>query len=138
LAKVSDKEGDDLLFKGDGLEIRAMKRTNGRLPAKEWVQRLDGKGTALFHAAATVLATNLRSGRDGGRAERIKNARHKLWELKVTKPGSSPPHHRLIFLREGTILWATHGFTKQKNKLPPPEIEQADRIADEWTEERAR
>lgn len=122
----------DLLFRGDWLHIRAMRRRNGRCPAKEWVDGLGKKGTALFHVAATITETNIRSGRPGDRAEKIKTSTEQLWELKVTKPGSSPPHLRILFVREGDTFWATHGFTKTKNRLPQSEIEEAERITAEW------
>ncbi len=46
----------------------------------------------------------------------------------------------MLFVREGAVLWATHGFTKQSNKLRQSDIDTGDRIAAEWKEgeERAR
>jgi phage-related protein len=139
MAKVPD-ESDDLLWQGDRFEIRAMKRQNGRYPARDWVDGLDKKGVALFYVAAKITETNFESGRPGDRAEKVKTSSAGLWELKVTKPGSSPPHHRMLFVREGDTLWATRGFTKTTNKLPQAEIDTGERIAAEWKEggERAR
>jgi phage-related protein len=111
-----------------------MRRRNGRYPAKVWVDGLDKKGYALFQVAAKITETNFASGRPGDRAEKVKASSEGLWELKVTKPGSTPPHHRMLFVREGDTLWATHGFTKKSNELPQSEIDTGERIALEWKE----
>lgn len=111
-----------------------MRRRNGSYPAKEWVDGLDKRGQALFQVAAKITETNFQSGRPGDRAEKIKTSTAGLWELKVTKPGSTPPHHRMLFVREGDVLWASHGFTKKTNKLPQAEIDAGERIAAEWKE----
>jgi hypothetical protein len=131
MAKVPNEE-DDLLWRGERFEIRAMQRRNRSYPAKEWVDGLDKKGSALFQVAAKITETNFQTGRPGDRAEKIKSSSAGLWELKVTKPGSTPPHHRLLFVRERDVHWATHGFTNTSNKLPQAEIETGDRIAAEW------
>lgn len=133
MAKVSGDE-DDPLWRGEHFEIRAMKRRNGSQPAREWVHGLDKKGRALFEVAAKITEVNFLSGRPGDRAEKIEASSQGVWELKVTKPGSSPPHHRMLFVRQGNVLWATHGFTKKSNKLPQSEIEAGDRITAEWRE----
>lgn len=133
MAKVPDDE-DDLLWEGERFEIRAMRRQNGSYPAKEWVGGLDKKGRALLEVAAKITETNFLSGRPGDRTEKIEASSEGLWELKVTKPGSSPPHHRMLFVRQGNVFWATHGFTKKSNKLPQKEIDTGDRIAAEWKE----
>jgi hypothetical protein len=138
MAKVSS-EDEDLLYDGDWLEIRAMSRRNGDLPAKTWADGLDKKGKAQLMAAATVIETTLRSGRPpAGRAEKVVGSACGLWELKVTKPGSTPPHLRLLYLRDGQTLWAAVGFTKQKNKLAQSDIDAGGAVAREWLEAEAR
>ena len=61
-----------------------------------------------------------------------------LLELKVTPPGSTAPHLRMIVVRDARTLWACHGFTKQKNKLEAKDISLALSIAEEWREEREK
>lgn len=132
MAKLQS-EDDDILFQGDWLTIRAMRRLNGSLPAREWFDGLDEQGQAKVLAAGKVLETTLRSGRPpAGRAGKVTNSKTGVWELKVTKPGSTPPHLRLFYLRKGRTLWAACGFTKQQNKLTAQEISTGDRIAEEW------
>lgn len=135
MPKLQD-EDDDILFQGDWLTIRAMRRPNGALLAKEWFDGLDEQGQAKVLAAGKILETTLRSGRPpAGRAEKVTTSRTGIWELKVTKPGSTPPHLRLFYLRKGRTLWAACGFTKQKNRLTAREVEAGDRIAEEWLAE---
>jgi hypothetical protein len=124
---------NDLICAGEWLTIRAMRRRDGTFPAKEWAEGLDKKGTGQLLAAAAIMETTLRANRPpAGRAEQVKASKIGLWELRVTKAGSTPPHLRLLFLRRGQTLWAAHGFTKQQNKLAASDITQGDSIALEW------
>lgn len=50
----------------------------------------------------------------------------------MTPKGSTPPHLRLLFVRQRQTLWAAHGFTKTSNKLKQRDIDAADRIVAEW------
>ncbi len=123
----------DVIYRGDWITLRAMRRRNGTLPAKEWADGLEAKGKGQLLAAVSILEISIRSGRPpAGRAELIKKSRLRLWELKVTKPGSTAPHLRLLYVRQGPTLWGANGFTKQKNELGAADVEEGDRIADEW------
>lgn len=131
------RPADDLIYAGEWLTIRAMRRRNGTLPAKEWADGLDKKGRGQLLSAAAIMETTLRAYRPpAGRAEQVKASEMGLWELRVTKAGSTPPHLRLLFLRRGQTLWAAHGFTKQQNKLAARDIAQGDSIALEWLQMR--
>ena len=136
MTKLPDPE-DDLLYQGDWLTVRAMRRRNGHLPAVEWWDGLNEKGKGQFLAAAKTIETTLRSGRPpAGRAEKVQISKLGLWELKVTKPGSTPPHLRVLYVREGQTLWAATGFTKKTNELATKDVETGDTITSEWKEER--
>ena len=122
-----------MLYKGDWLSVRAMTRTNGLQPALLWWEGLEKKGKGQFLAAVQVLETTLRSGRPpAGRAEKVRGSKNGLWELKVTKPGSKPPHLRAIYRLEGRVLWVAIGFSKQKNKLEQADVDQAENVTNEW------
>lgn len=124
---------DDVLYEGEWLTIRAMRRRNGRLPAVEWWESLDKRGKAKFLAAAEVVQNTLRSGRPpAGRLENVRGSKVGLLELRVTPKGGSPPHLRVLVLRREQTLWAANGFTKQKNKLERADVELGERIASEW------
>ncbi len=132
MAKLPERD-DDTLFEGDWLTIRAMSRRNGKMPAAEWYDSLNDKGKGQFLAAARTVETTLQSGRPpAGRAEQVKISKQGLWELKITKPGSSAPHLRMLFKREGTTLWAAVGFTKQKNRLEKGDAQLGDSVTEEW------
>ena len=124
---------DDVIYAGEWLTIRAMRRSNRTCPAKEWVDGLDKKGKGQLQAAAAILETTLRASRPpAGRAGLVDASKYGLWELRVTKAGSTPPHLRLLYLRRGQTLWAANGFTKKQNKLTSREIAEGDSIALEW------
>lgn len=119
--------------------MRAMRRRNGSLPAVEWWKDLKEKGKGQFLAAAKTIETTLRSGRPpAGRAEKVQISKQGLWELKVTKPGSTPPHLRVLYLREGRTLWAANGFTKKTNELTHQDVNLSDGITSEWMKERTQ
>jgi hypothetical protein len=125
--------GSDLIYAGDWLTIRAMRRGNSSYPAKEWADSLDKKGTGQLLAAAAILETTLRANRPpAGRAGLVDASKHDLWELRVTKAGSTPPHLRMLYMRRAQTLWAATGFTKQQNRLTSTDIAQGDSIAFEW------
>ncbi len=138
MAKVSGigEPDDDVLFDGDWLTVRAMRLPNGSMPAKDWHDtELGEKGTGQFLAACKVLETSFRSARPpAGRWETIPTSKHRLHELKVTKPGSTPPHLRALGFRDHQTVWLACGFTKTKNKLKKQEIEQGDSITSAWRE----
>lgn len=130
---------DDLIVAVGSLQLRAMKRANGSLPAKDWYDGLDNKGKGQVAAAVGVLESTILRGRPpAGRAEKLDASACGLWELKPTKQGGRPPHLRVLYLREGNTLWAAIGFTKQKNRLTAGEINAGDATAREWLDERER
>ena len=136
MAKVQPDDAD-LVVRVGSLELRAMRRNNGSLPAKDWYDALDNKGKGQVAAAVAVLESTILRGRPpAGRAEKLDGSACGLWELKPTKPGGKPPHLRVLFIREGTTLWAAIGFTKQKNRLTAGEINAGDTTAREWLERR--
>lgn len=103
------------------------------MPALAWVEQLDKRGLGQFRAACEILENTLRSGRPpAGRAEAIPRSRTGLWELKVTKPGGTPPHLRLLYVRERSTLWAATGFTKKQNQLTDGEVAAGDAVAEAW------
>jgi hypothetical protein len=126
-------EDESLLYVGEFISIRAITRLSGASPAKDWLDGLDKTGKAKFYSAAKILENSIRSNRPpSGRAEKIVGSRTGLWELKVTPAGGSPPHLRLLYVREGQVLWAATGFKKQSNKLRAQDIRQGETIVNEW------
>lgn len=130
---------DDVLFRGEHFIIRAMTKSNGRQPAKEWFDGLDEPGKGRFLAAAKILENTLMAGRPpAGRAGAINTSREDLWELRVTPKGGTPPHLRVAYLRERKTLWAATGFKKETNELDRQDIRNADSVAADWRRARER
>ncbi|HXF36349.1 MAG TPA: hypothetical protein VNO17_04115 [Actinomycetota bacterium] len=116
-----------------------MRRRNGHMPAVEWWQSLDNRGKGQFLAAAKIVENTLQRGRPpAGRLDKVAGSKVGLLELRVTMSGATPPHLRLLVLRQGRTLWAAYGFTKQKNHLEKKELKLGERIAREWREEENR
>lgn len=132
MSKVGNSE-DDVLYEGEWLLVRAMRRRNGSLPAKEWFDGLDKRGTARLLARSANVENSLRAGRPPGDAiGKIDGSATGLWELRVTPKGSTPPHLRALFLRRDRTLWVATGLTKKSNDLKAKDIAQGDTIAAEW------
>jgi hypothetical protein len=136
MGKVASSDvQEDCLYRGEWLTVRCMFRGGGGSPALDWFHGLEAKGKGQVIAACQVLETTLRSGRPpAGRAEHIPRSSTGLSELKVTKPGSTPPHLRAFFVRRGQTIWVADGITKQKNTLEPRDWSQAEGIAAAWIE----
>lgn len=134
ITKVSGgKTRSDCIYDGSWLMVRGIIRPNGSSPALDWKDGLQEKGKGQLLAACQVMETTLRSGRpSAGRAEPIKNSKVSLCELKVTKPGSKPPHLRALYVRRGRTLWIADGLTKQKNTISASDCIQAESIVAEW------
>lgn len=135
MAKVSEEDAD-IIYRASVFELRAMRRLNGELPARQWFDGLTKKGQGQVMAAVQVVETTLLAGRPpGGRAQKVVISTTGLWELKPTKPGGSPPHLRLLYLRRENVLWAAGGFSKQKNKLSSADVRACDEVTKEWIEQ---
>jgi hypothetical protein len=132
MTKVTTTDADDLICKVDGLEIRAMER-NGKFPTKEWADGLDKAMFGKLLGVAQLVANSIGQGRPpAGRWCKVKNSREDLMELRVTAPGGRAPHLRMLFVREGNVLWAANGFTKQKNELQAADVAAGDALATAW------
>jgi len=137
MAKVEAVD-DDVLWSGSQVTVRAARLSSGEMPAKTWVDSLDKKGKGQFLAACSVIETSWTSGRGtANRAGAIATSKQNVWELRVTSAGSTAPHLRLLFVREGMTMWALDGFTKQKNKLTSQDISRGDSVAEAWRSARS-
>ena len=132
MAKVGNAE-DDVLYDSEWLTVRAIRRANGQLPAKDWFDGLDDRGKARFLARVANVENSWRSGRPPGDAiAKVLNSTADLWELRVTPKGGTAPHLRVLYIREGQTMWAAYGFTKQSNDLKKQDIARGDHVAAEW------
>src|SRR5437588_493915 len=132
--RVSKSSGN-LIARGEAgvLELRAMTLGSGEMPAMDWYRQLDKKGIGQLHAALAIIETSFLSGRaPAGRTELIARSKFKLLEVRVTRPGATPPHLRLFVLRRRMTLYAACGITKKDNELKKRDIDEADRITATW------
>lgn len=128
----------DRIFYVGWLAVCAIRRPNGRSPAWEWYEDLDKRSKAKVISACKTMETTLRSGRPpAGRANKVENSTQGVWELRITRKGSTPPHLRALYVREGRVLWVAHGLTKQQNELKQRDIDFADSVVAEWREARS-
>lgn len=132
---AAKRHNEDLLYHGTFLQIRAMRRRNGTLPAKAWFDDLDPKDVVKLEVAAKMVETNLQLKRTvPGRLDML-DTDPRLLEIKVTRPGAGPPHLRMLGVRRENTLWIANGFSKQTNKLDARDIAEAVRITREWLDE---
>lgn len=123
----------DCIFVGDSISVRAMARPDGSMPACDWVSSLDSRGKGQLIAVCRVMDHSITSGRPpAGRSGPVHVSRCGLHELKVTAPGGSGPHLRLLYLRLENTLWVADGFKKQKNRLSRADVLRTDNVAREW------
>lgn len=127
-----EAQSDDLLFKGEILTVRAMRVADGNLPARAWWEGLEGKHQVKFRVAAENVDVDFRTGRRSGRTGIVDAKDNRLVEFRVTRPGASAPHLRMLGYRDQNTLWMAYGFTKQTDQLDTRDIRQADNITTAW------
>jgi hypothetical protein len=127
---------NDLICSIEQLTFRAIPNRAGKYPAKKFIQDLDHVATRDFRVAARILATSLATGRPpSGRSCRVAGSREHLWELRITPPGRTGPHQRLLFIRERDTIYVARGLTKRE-RLTRHEIDLADNAVRGWRERR--
>ena len=104
--------------------------------AGEFLGQLDAHERAQLVSAAALLAKSLAVGRPCSRSERVKGTRVKVFELKITPPGSRGPQLRLLYFRERRQILVARGYRKKQPGLPAGEVALAERAWREWREQR--
>lgn len=133
MAKVEpESDDDDVLYRGSWLTIRAVRKRNGRMPAKEWYENdLEVRDQTRFQAAARMFQEDLLSGRRSGRMTTVTDSRHRLTEFRITPGGGRGPHLRMLGIIDGQTVWVAHGFKKQTNRMNRQDIDKADGVMDD-------
>lgn len=99
----------------------------GRSPVQNYLERQTETDRALLLAKMkafceefpTLLTVN------------VKPLRGKVWEIRVT--GAHGAQHRLLYFIAGRELIVLHALTKKSRKIPPRELELAERRLKEMT-----
>lgn len=122
-----------MLWDGEWLKVRAMRKANGRSPAQEWLDVADATSQGRFLAAMKVIETSWRSGRQvPDRVSPLEASKQGLSEIRLTPKGSKAPHLRALGKRDGQTLWVATVFKKQTNQLKKKDINQGDLVAEDW------
>lgn len=128
MTKVSAKD-DDIIYRGDHLTIRAVRRRNGSMPAKEWFATLDPKLQVRVHATARVLENSWRVDRpDPEKWSKVRG--YDLWEFRATSK-KAQPSLRFYGAREGQTMWAAIGIAKKSQKTKRSDATLALRVLEE-------
>lgn len=85
-----------------------------------------------FESAGAYFTRMLATGAPAvGRVEKVSGSSQKLYELKITAPGSDGPQLRLLCAVEGGRILCVRGIDKRRRRLRPNDIKIADRaVAD--------
>lgn len=66
------------------------------------------------------------------RIEKVKGASGKIYELKITAPGSKGPQLRVLCLVKGRAILCLRGIDKRQSRLRRQDIEAADKAATDY------
>jgi hypothetical protein len=116
------------LFECNGFSIHSLTKQ-----AEHFALALSERDWAKFDAAMEYLTRCLRTGAPVvGRAEKISGSRHKVFELKITAPGSKGPQLRMLCAVEGRQILCVRGIDKRQPKLRLEDIRAADKALREY------
>lgn len=111
------------LFKCNGFSIHLTTKQ-----AERFALALSERDWAKFDATMEYLTRCLRTGAPVvGRAEKVSGSARKLYELKITAPGSKGPQLRMLCGVEGKRILCVRGVDKRQPKLRPEDIGAAER-----------
>jgi hypothetical protein len=63
------------------------------------------------------------------RIEKVAGASNKLYELKISPPGSNGPQQRVLCLVDGRKIVCLRGIAKRQPRLRPADVRAADKVA---------
>ncbi len=130
MTKVSSGN-DDTILKLERLTIRAIRRDNGTLPAKEWFDALDLKIQAKILSAAKTLENSWTTNRPAGERWMKVKGYDNLWEFAATARKANPSL-RIYGTREQMTLWAAHGVAKKSQPGDRQDYKRAQEVLEEF------
>ncbi len=109
---------------------------DGYAPALYWFA---GLGTAA-KVKVLATATNVDKYMDRGQPispvlDFVRNSPVRLMQFRATREGSAPPHLWMFGTLLGGTFWAASGFTRRRYVLIQREVESAEQLCRNWTEE---
>lgn len=96
---------------------------------KAFIEALDSEALAKLVAACESVAMSFTLGRPhGSRTVVVGDAGLPgMFAVRVTWPGVPEPQLRLICVRDGTRVLVARGFVQSEPRIPPSEVELAER-----------
>ncbi|HEX3239201.1 MAG TPA: hypothetical protein VHR18_03580 [Solirubrobacterales bacterium] len=96
--------------------------------AEDFAGALSERDWEKFDAAMTYFTRCLLTGAPVlRRAEKVRGSTQKLYELKITAPGSKGPQQRMLCAVEGRCILCVRGIDKRQRRLAVADIEAADK-----------
>ncbi len=114
----------DPIVKGPCAIVAYARRTNGRRPAKDYIEGLEREDQAKL-AKSFIKITRVMRISNQEKFRKLGGASGKVYEFKVH------PGIRVLCFQEGKTWYLTHGYNKQTGKTPPKEIRRAETIMEE-------
>lgn len=123
---MSKDADSNIVVRGNQRTIEYAIRTNGSMPAKKFIERLDESDQRKMAALFNRMAQH----GDVPNPEQFKPVRGKIFEFKKHQI-------RVFCFRKGDRWLLTIGYKKKKDKLDQGEVERAERIMHEHLEREA-
>ena len=112
---------EDTMFEGMLRTIKYALCTNGKKPAKEFIESLSRKKQIQL----IVLLERMATAGKISNPQKFSHLREKIYEFKSGQI-------RILCFQEGIAWVLTHGFIKKQNKTPRREIDKAEAIMYEY------
>jgi phage-related protein len=112
--------------------IEYVELPNGRLPAREFVDSLDGKAAARIDA----FIERLRISDNRMQGKFVKKLTDDIFKLRIKQ--FDRIFRVLFFYQPGMLIVITSGFQKETQETPPGEITRAEQLRKLWMKYRNR
>ena len=112
--------------------IEYVELPNGRLPAREFVDSLDGKAAARIDA----FIERLRISDNRMQGKFVKKLTDDIFQLRIKQ--FDRIFRVLFFYQPGMLIVITSGFQKETQETPPGEITRAEQLRKLWMKYRNR
>lgn len=123
---MSPLSDDQIVEKGLSLTVAYARDSQGRMPAKDFLDQTGGRDAPSRVEKAGMLRLFQLMAANGKitNTEQFRKERGEIFGFKKYQA-------RIAAFQVGRVWFLTHGFKKQKDKWPPAELDRADRIRSE-------
>lgn len=117
---MADSRSDRLVVKGAWGTVEYAVRSDGNMPAKDWLTESSDEGASKFAHLFRKIAGSGKISNE----QHFRKLRDDIWEFKRDS-------NRILCFQMGRRWLLTHHYLKQRDKCPPKEIDRAIRIKNE-------